>query len=127
AGGPGILVGCDGPFNSDGNSCYAAGEILPGISITTSTPMEPDPMVFLPAGGFGNTVDMVGSNQFASYTIIEFPDNDVNAFGFDMMALVGGGNVEVRIFGESGLIETFSVNATSQIFVGYISSEIITS
>src|SRR5690606_15636264 len=68
-----------------------------------------------------------GSNQFTSYTIIEFPNNDVSAFGFDMMALTGGGNVEVRIFGTGGLIETLSVNATSQTFFGYISSEIITS
>src|SRR5690606_36998328 len=91
AGGPGALVGCDGPFNNSGNSCFAPGEILPGISITTSTPSEPDPMVFLPTGLFGNTIDMVGSNQFASFTIIEFPDGNVDSFGFDLIALVGGG------------------------------------
>src|SRR5690606_27607618 len=115
AGGPGDLVGCDGPLNSGGNSCFPAGEILQGISITTSTPSEPDPTVFLPAGMFGNTIDMVGSNQFASYTIIEFPNNDVSAFGFDLIALLGGGNVKIRIFGTGGLIETLSVNASSQV------------
>src|SRR5690606_7705418 len=126
AGGPGALVGCDGPFNNSGNSCFAPGEILPGISITTSTPSEPDPMVFLPTGLFGNTIDMVGSNQFASFTIIEFPAGNVDSFGFDLIALVGGGNVEIRIYGAtSGLLDTFTVNATSKNFFGYIASEIL--
>jgi len=126
AGGPGALVGCDGPINNSGNSCFPAGEILPGISITSSTPGELDPLVFLPAGSFGNTIDMVGSNQFTSFTIIEFPDGNVDSFGFDVQAFLGGGNIDIRIYGAtSGLLNTYTINATSQVFFGYIASEIL--
>ena len=124
--GPSGIIACNGPINSSGNSCYGPGAILPGISVTTNTPAEPDPMVFVQAGSFGNTVDVVGANQFASFTIIEFPNGDVDAFGFDLISLLGGGNVDIRIFGTtSGLLDTFTVNATSQVFFGYIASEIL--
>jgi len=129
AGGPAAITGCDGPFSAAGNSCYAAGEILPGISITTNTPTNPDPMVFAPAGFASNVDDVVGSNQFTSFTIINFPNNDVNSFGFDLHSLVSGSNVDVRVFGASGLIETVTVDVTSTgpVFFGYIAAETVVS
>nr|MCH9661290.1 T9SS type A sorting domain-containing protein [Bacteroidota bacterium] len=128
-GGPAAIQGCDGPISAAGNSCFPAGEILDGIVITSSTPDETDPMVFAPAGFSVNVDDVVGTNQFTSYTIINFPDNDMNAFGFDLHSLVSGSPVDLRIFGASGLIETVTVDVTSQgpVFFGYIAEEIITS
>ena len=129
AGGPGAIAACDGPINDAGNSCFAAGEILAGVEVTTSTPANPDPIVFVPAGAFSNTSDVVGANQFASFTIINFPNNDVNAFGFDLSVLLNGSNVDVRIFGTGGLIETVTVDGTSTgpVFFGYIADETVVS
>jgi len=121
------VIQCGLIISNTGDSCFPAGEILPGIEITANNAAGGQTVYIDPAAGFGNTIPMVGSNTFTDYTIINFPNNDVNSFGFDLIALTGGGNVEVRIFGDSGLIETLSVNATSQTFFGYIASEIVTS
>ncbi len=129
AGGPGAISACDGPINDGGNSCYAPGEILPGISITTNTPANADPMVFAPAGFDVNVDDVVGANQFTSFTIVEFPNGDVNSFGLDINALFAAASVDVRIFGTGGLIETVTVDTSipGPVFFGYIADEIIVS
>src|SRR5690606_27895551 len=49
-----------------------------------------------------------------------------DSFGFDVQAFLGGGNIDIRIYGAtSGLLDTYTINATSQVFFGYIASEIL--
>ncbi|MEZ4858077.1 MAG: PA domain-containing protein [Flavobacteriaceae bacterium] len=129
AGGPGAISGCDAPFSAAGNSCYAAGEIIDGIEILSSDMSQVDPVAYFPAGSGFNVDDAVGSNYFVDYTIINFPNNDVNAFGLDIYGVFGGGSFEVRIFGTGGLIttETVSVAGSTPTFFGYIADETIVS
>ncbi len=128
-GGPTAISGCDGPFSSAGNSCFPAGVLEPGFEVTSSS-NEVDPTVFAPTGFSVNTSNIVGANLFASYTIINFPGNDMNAVGFDLYSLVSGSPVDARIFGTGGtLIETITLDVTSQgpVFFGYVSDQVITS
>jgi hypothetical protein len=127
AGGPGGINGCDDVISSAGDSCFPPGEIQPGIEITTNTPGNGT--LTLGAGEFGLLHDGVGTNFFTDYTIINFPNNDVNSFGFDLYSLLGGSNVEVRIFGAGGLLDTQMVDVTSTgpVFFGYIADETIVS
>ncbi|MDN3725448.1 T9SS type A sorting domain-containing protein [Aequorivita sp. SDUM287046] len=128
AGGPGSLVQCGLVISNTGDSCFPAGEILPGIEITSNNSAGDQTVYVDPADGFGNTVPIVGSNAFVDYTIINFPNNDVNSFGFDLITLLGTGPVEVRIFGAGGLIDTQIATGTNpESFWGYIASETIVS
>jgi predicted aconitase with swiveling domain len=128
AGGPGFLSQCGEVISSAGESCFPAGEILPGIEITSNNSAGGQTVYVDPADGFGNTIPIVGSNTFVDYTIINFTNNDVNAFGFDMITLLGTGPVEVRIFGAGGLIDTQVINSTNpESFWGYIASETVVS
>jgi subtilisin-like proprotein convertase family protein len=125
--GPGVIQGCDEVISSAGGSCFAAGEIQPGVEITISGP--PNTTVYVGTGAFGNPDPIVGSNTFVDFTILNFPNNDVNSFGFDLYSLLGGSNVEVRIFGAGGLIDTQNVDVTSTgpVFFGYIAGETVVS
>jgi len=126
AGGPGAISQCGEVISNAGESCFAAGEILPGIEITSNNSAGGQTVYVDPSDGFGNTVPIVGSNTFVDYTIINFPDNNVNSFGFDLITLLGTGPVEVRIFGAGGLIDTQVVTGTNpETFWGYIASETI--
>ena len=126
-GGPTALTGCDDVISSAGDSCYPAGEILPGVEITINTPGN-GTVYIDPADGFGNSIPVVGSNTFTDFTIINFPNNDVTSFGFDLYSLLTGSFVEIRIFGLGGLIDTINVDVTSTgpSFFGYIAPEIVT-
>jgi hypothetical protein len=129
AGGPGGVAACDGPFSAAGNSCYAPGEILAGISVVSSNMAQADPVVYVENGNFGLANDAVGSNFFVDYTIVNFPDNNVNNFGMDIYGLIGGSTMDVRIFGTGGLIttETITDAGGTGVFFGYIASETIVS
>ncbi len=128
AGGPGGVVGCGDVIDENGDgTCYPAGEIQPGIAITMNTPGNGT--VYAEAGQFGNADDIVGSNTFVDYTIINFPNDDVTSAGFDMYSLLAGANIEVRLFGNGGLIDTFNVDVTSTgpVFFGFIAAETVVS
>ncbi|MEZ4779611.1 MAG: T9SS type A sorting domain-containing protein [Flavobacteriaceae bacterium] len=128
AGGPSAITQCGVVISNAGDSCYAAGEILPGIEITSNNSAGGQTVYVDPGDGFGNTIPVVGSNTFVDYTILNFPNNDVNSFGFDLITLLGTGPVEVRIFGVGGQIDTQVVNATNpESFWGYIAGETVVS
>lgn len=132
AGGPGAITACDGPINSSGNSCYPAGEILDGIDVRTLVPTDPTQnTVVIPNGALGQTGIYVGPNFFSDVLEIQFPNNDVNSFGVDVLMPLAGiaTDIEVRIFGTGGQIDTQIVTATGNttpVFFGYIASETIT-
>src|SRR5690606_16255521 len=126
AGGPGGLIQCGLIISESGDSCFPVGEILPGIEITANNSAGGQTVYVDPSSGFGNTIPIVGSNSFVDYTIINFPNNDVNSFGFDLITILGTGPVEVRIFGTGGLIDTQVATGTNpETFWGYIASETI--
>ena len=136
SGGPFGLAFCDGPFNSAGNSCFGAGEILDGIEITSRDALLPlDPMVFLDAGAVGNADRCVATNDFDSDTVMNFPNGDVNAFGADLYTFMAGTTVTVNIYGAGAtLIHTEVVDVDSSnpspagpVFYGYIAAETIES
>ncbi len=128
-GGPGALSGCGLIIDEVGDgTCFAAGEILPGIQVTSNNAAGGQTVYIHPNDGFGNTIPMVGSNTFTDYTIINFPNGDVNSIGFEVITLLSAGNVDIRIFGTGGLIETQTVaTPIPESFWGYISDETIVS
>ncbi len=126
-GGPGGISMCGVIIDSTGDgTCYAPGEIQPGIQIT-STNGAGGQTVYAEAGNFGLPNDAVGSNTFTDFTIINFPNMDVNSFGFDLYGLIGGATMDIRIFGVGGLIDTQTVTALDPagVFFGYIASETV--
>ncbi len=127
-GGPSSLTSCDDVLSDAGDTCFPAGELLPGFEITTNTPGN-GTIYIDPSDGFGNTIPIVGTNTFTDVTIINFPNNDVNAFGFDLYSLLNGSNMDIRIYGMGGLIDTQVVDVTSTgpVFFGYIANETIVS
>ncbi len=129
AGGPGGIEQCGIIIDESGDgTCYAPGEIQPGIQIT-STNGAGGQTVYVEAGNFDLPNDAVGSNTFTDATIINFPNNDVNSFGFDLYGLIGGSDIEIRIFGTGGLIDTQTVTAADPggVFFGYIATETVVS
>jgi hypothetical protein len=131
-GGPTSITACDGPINSGGNSCFPAGEIIDGLDVRSLVPTDPSAdTVVIPVGAFGNSDVLVGPNTFVDVLEIQFPNNDVNSFGVDIwMPLEAGAvDVDVRVFGASGLIEALVVNVpggATPAFLGYIAGEIVT-
>ncbi len=130
ADGPGGFLACSSSISSVGDVCYPAGEIQEGIEFTTSGADVGNTMVaVVPADGF--TVDnAVGSITFLDFTIINFTTVDpVTSVGFDLYSLTGGSNVDVRVIGESGLIDTVTadVTTTGPTFVGLLAAEPIVS
>ncbi len=132
-GGPGAITSCDGPINSGGNSCYPAGEIEEGIDVRSLIPTDPNnDTVVIPVGALGNTDVLVGPNTFVDILEIQFPNDDVSAFGVDIaLPLIGSPtDVNLDIYGASGLIETITVtipNGSTIVFAGYIAEENIAS
>lgn len=135
AGGPAAgttVTSCTGPFSGAGDSCYPAGEILDGIEVTSFDIVAnaPEGMVWLETGFFGLPEDVIGANFFDDVTVINFPDNNVDSFSFNVYNFIfNTSDTEIRIFGTSGLIDTFVINAQppSGAFFGYVAGEIITS
>ena len=129
AGGPNITAsqGCDGDISAVGDSCFPAGEIQPGLVITSSDTSDPEYMVFTAAGFASNTVDVVGTNQFPSYTILNFTDATTNTVALDFYSLPFGGTVTARVFGETGLLDTVTItDLPGPVFFGFIATEHIT-
>ncbi|PKP23930.1 MAG: hypothetical protein CVU03_14140, partial [Bacteroidetes bacterium HGW-Bacteroidetes-2] len=125
AGGPGVILGCGPIISSAGEACFLPGEIQPGIQVTMN---GGDNTVYIPSGSFGNANPMVGANTFVNFTILNFPDNNVNSVGLDLIALTAGGTIQVRVFGTGGLIDSYNVTSpVSTVFFGVIATETIVS
>lgn len=123
--GPGQVTTCTGPLSSaSASACFPAGVLLPGVSYG-SVPASPGDMVVLgsPFPNVGNTSDVLGPNAFASTLNVTFT-SVVNAFGLDVFAGPGGGNVQISVFDPGNLLlGTFTVNApVGGAFSGVIST-----
>ena len=122
-GGPGGISACGTVLSSAGDSCFAPGEIQVGIEIS------PDNLgngtAYFEAGNAPLIDTGVGSDIFVDYTVIEFPNNDVNSFGADLYTVFNAANVDIRIYLTGGLIETYSVAVGNPTFFGFIAEEIV--
>ena len=120
-GGPAGILDCGPIMSSDGDSCYAAGELQSGFQLLSSNGGN---TVSIPAGAIGNTDPLAGAITFADYTIVEFTPN-IYAVAMDIWE----NNfplTDIRVYGESGdLIETIQVNVpvNIQVFFGMIADE----
>ena len=135
AGGPGAgtIATCANTIDSSGDGCFPAGELLPGFQVTRSGGAG---VVYVGVGWGGHvyTEPYVGSNTFTQFTIINLTA-PINQVGFDLISLRGGagngnngGNIDVRVFGNAGLIDTYTITLTGDAssFVGIVADEAIT-
>ena len=122
-GGPGGISACGTVISNAGDFCFTPGEIQVGIEIS---PSDLGNVTAYFDAGSGPLLDTgVGSNTFVDFTVIEFPNNDVDSFGADFYTVFNNANVDIRIYGTGGLIDTFSSPINNPTFLGFISSEII--
>ena len=122
--------GCDGDFSAAGNSCFPAGEIQPGIVITSSDNNSADnPMAFTQTDFAGNPTPVVGTNQFPDYTIVNFPDGDINAVALDLYGLPFADTMHIRLFSATEMVDelTITEDLPGPAFFGFIATEPIVS
>ena len=120
-GGPAGILDCGPVMSSDGDGCYAAGELQSGFQLLSSNGGN---TVSIPAGAIGNTDPLAGAITFADYTIVEFTPN-IYAVAMDIWEN-NAPLTDIRVYGESGdLIETIQVNVpvNIQVFFGMIADE----
>ena len=123
-------TGCDGDFSAAGNSCYPAGEIQPGIVITSSDNSSDTPMAFTNVGFVSNPTGIVGTNQFENYTIMNFPEGNVNTVALTLYGAPRASTMHVRIFNIAGdLIDSLTITdgMPGPYFFGFIATEFISS
>lgn len=129
AGGPNALLACGEVISAAGGPCYPAGELQEGFEISVNT--AGNTTIYIdPNDGFGTSDPAVGSNTFLDFTIITFTGEEpVTSVGFDVYSLLGGSNVDVRVIGEAGLIDTITmdVTTTGPVFLGIVTDEPILS
>jgi hypothetical protein len=125
---------CTNPATSNSNDgCFTPGRILEGIEFFVDPPGFND-MVLEPGNAFGdnNPPDVLVANIGDTSFDIIFTAGGINAVGFNAGCLSEGGpcsaTVLVSVFGESGLLGTTGILATTEFnsFVGIITAEPIT-
>ena len=121
---PGAIVTCSSPLNSATNdACFTPGEILPGIEIHDNPGPSNNGMVLLGRNVIGNPSIATGPQSFSEGTDIRFTNNNVQAVGMDVFintpSIVG-----ITVYGQSGVLRTSSVAATTTgSFWGIISDQ----
>jgi len=125
AGLPGGVTTCGAIISDAGDGCFAAGEIVAGISIEPTIVNGGDGnAVGISAGTIGNTIDVVGANSFGESTVVNF-SVDVFAVGVDIWNN-SDPSTEVRLYDAGGvLFETFTLANTvgAEDFFGFIALE----
>src|SRR5262245_48129619 len=109
---PGGVVGCPGFLRSTTiNACFSAGDILPGLTLTSST-MDLEGLALTGAGFFGVPSKAIFANIATDTLNLSF-DNS-NAVGFDLLSLTQSSTVTVSVFGAGDvLLGSFNVAATA--------------
>ena len=121
-GGPGAgqIQNCGLEISSNGDGCFAPGELEEGFTVTSR---DGEDMIFIGNGAIGNSISLVGANAFEDVTFLNFTPNGVYAVGFDL--LVSDESIaNLEFFDTNGdLLEIFTVNVTPNVesFVGFIS------
>ncbi len=121
------ITSCGEIISAAGDSCFPEGEIVGGFSIATSS----GPGVQFETGSFDHLNVGVGADQFTAFSIITFEDTNVIDVSFDLNLplQINPAPVEIRTFGENGLIgaRVYDGNPDGPVFVGIISEEPIVS
>lgn len=121
---------CAGSFNAaTNNACFAAGDIVAGISVSATDLGGGGSMLNAPAGSqLGNSVDIVGPNSTADDLQIAFSTNP-DAIGIDLTTLnTSSGILTVTIADLNGTFETTTISVGpggSSSFFGIIASSTI--
>lgn len=117
----GGVATCSDPYDSStSDACWAAGDILDGISLGSSSGGG---MVLLGAGFFGSHTIVTGANTFVDYTYIDFSPA-VNAIGMDLLP---AGTSTINLYDAAGalLATTAGTGGNDGLFWGVVSDEAI--
>lgn len=131
-GGPSAnITQCGSSISASGDSCYEAGEIQGGVEFVSNRFDEGAPMVHFNGESFGVFDPSVGPDVFPDFLVINFSDElNVTSVAFDLYSALGDGAMtDVRLIGESGVIDSFIFDAPQDdfVFVGLVASERIIS
>ena len=103
------------PLNELSNDwAFTPGEILPGVTISTTLDYFTCELVALPAGSpFGNPSKMIAANVNYDNLLINFTAEGVRNVSMKVFDFLGGGGVIVEVFGISGSIGSTVVASSS--------------
>ena len=109
------------------NGIFQPGEILPGISITSSTDtFNYADLILSGAGGAGNNLSKaVFANYYVEYLVIDFTTSDVMSVSMKVLSYYDSSpDTTIDVYGFSGLIGQIIVTASSAgVYLGIASDE----
>lgn len=122
--GPSGINICGTVISSTGDDCYLQGELVDGFSVTSTTDAGGGEVVSIASGNIGNSIHLVGANEFIESTIVNF-SVDVYAVGLDIW---NGSDpmVSFRVYDAGGnLLEDYILTNTvsTENFFGVIANE----
>ena len=124
---PGNIVACPGLLASTtNNACFSAGDILPGITLTSSTVRPADGLALAGAGVNTLPSKAVFANFFTDSLDLAFTSS--SAVGFDLISQTAPSTITVSVFGAGDvLLGSFDIAATpAGVFWGVIGDSQIT-
>ena len=121
-------TGCDDVFSAAGNNCFPAGEIQPGLIITSSDTTGTF-MAYTNIGFVSNPTPIVGTNRFEDFTIMSFPDGNINTVGLDLYGAPAASIMHVRIYSADDLVDSMTITEgmPGPYFFGFTSAQPISS
>jgi hypothetical protein len=119
--GPGQVIGCGSPLDSNPGPCFPAG-IESGLEVHASS--ETNIVLLGPGIVPINPTTWVASDLFNDTTSLEFTNGDAFAVGLDIFDFFGSPTITINVYSSSGLIGTNL--ALSGGFWGVIADEPIT-
>lgn len=104
---PGEFYGFPGPLDAlTDNTYFNPGDILPGLTITSTDPGITDDLVILGPGGFYlMTSKVVAANQFDQSVVLIF-DPMISTVGFDVTSTLGSADSYIELYVDDVLIES---------------------
>jgi hypothetical protein len=110
---PNSIVACPGFLASTTiNACFSAGDILPGITLTSSTVHPPDGLALTGAGFNGVPSKAVFANYSGDTLDLRFTSS--NAIGLDLHSIFVDSPIAITVFGAGDVVlDVFVVLATA--------------
>ena len=130
--GPREDIGCQGAISADGNSCFESGAVVKDLIVRTSSTTNDLTFFYMKGSANGSRTVLVGGDEYAEHTVIEFPNTNVYSVGFEHATFFAfDRNIEIKVFGIKGLLRTVNTTTTGlkngSSFFGVISNRLITS
>ena len=117
----GAVAPCPSPLSSaSNNGCFATGDILPGLTLDSSTARPTDGLALAGAGFGGVPSKTVFANFFSDSLNLMFSGS--SAVGFDLFSQFSNSTITVSVFGAGDvLLNSFNIAATTGgVFFGVI-------